>query len=57
VRGIAMVTLDQADIVRHNLVQRIVEAYEPRRKPVPMMEHDQGDGIGGRVETAQVDAE
>ena len=32
VKGIAMVTLEQSDIVRHNLVQRIVEAYEPRKK-------------------------
>ncbi len=29
VKGIAFVTLDQRDIVRHNLVQRIVEAYAP----------------------------
>ncbi len=32
VKGIAMVTLEQADIVRHNLVQRIVEAYEPNKR-------------------------
>ncbi len=32
VKGIAMVTLEQSDIVRHNLVQRIVEAYEVKRK-------------------------
>ena len=32
IKGVAMVTLDGADIVRHSLVQRIVEAYgqEPR---------------------------
>ena len=30
VKGVAMVVLEQADIVRHNLVQRIVEAYEPK---------------------------
>jgi len=29
ISGIAMHTLDKTDIVRHNLVQRIVEAYEP----------------------------
>ncbi len=29
VPGVAMVTLEQADIVRHSLVQRIVEAYGP----------------------------
>lgn len=34
VRGIAFCTLTQADIVRHNLVQRIVEAYGP--SPVQM---------------------
>ncbi len=27
VKGVAMVTLNQADIVRHSLVQRVVEAY------------------------------
>jgi phosphate starvation-inducible PhoH-like protein len=32
VKGIAMVTLEQSDIVRHNLVQRIVEAYEVKKK-------------------------
>ena len=32
VKGIAMVTLEQSDIVRHNLVQRIVEAYEPKKR-------------------------
>lgn len=32
VKGIAMVVLEQADIVRHNLVQRIVEAYEPNKQ-------------------------
>jgi phosphate starvation-inducible PhoH-like protein len=26
--GVAFVTLDQSDIVRHRLVQKIVEAYE-----------------------------
>lgn len=34
VNGIAFVTLDRADIVRHSLVQKIVEAYgEDRRDP------------------------
>jgi phosphate starvation-inducible PhoH-like protein len=32
VKGIAMVTLGATDIVRHNLVQRIVDAYESTRK-------------------------
>ena len=30
IKGIAVVKLDRADIVRHRLVQNIVEAYEPR---------------------------
>jgi len=30
VRGISFVTMDERDIVRHNLVQRIVEAYADR---------------------------
>jgi len=33
VPGIGFVTLDQADIVRHSLVQKIVEAYNPTEKP------------------------
>jgi phosphate starvation-inducible protein PhoH and related proteins len=36
INGVAMVVLEKTDIVRHNLVQRIVEAYEPpklRRHP------------------------
>jgi phosphate starvation-inducible PhoH-like protein len=32
VRGVAMVSLGQPDIVRHSLVQRIVDAYEATRK-------------------------
>ncbi len=32
-RGVAMLTLDGADIVRHDLVQRIVAAYEPNQTP------------------------
>jgi len=40
VKGIAMVTLEQSDIVRHNLVQRIVEAYEPRKRPAPAPKDD-----------------
>ena len=34
VKGVSMVTLGQTDIVRHNLVQRIVDAYDSVRKPV-----------------------
>ncbi len=33
VSGVAMVTLSGTDIVRHNLVQRIVEAYEVKGSP------------------------
>ena len=33
VPGIGFVTLEQSDIVRHSLVQRIVEAYGPGEKP------------------------
>ena len=29
IKGVAMVTLEQSDIVRHSLVQRVVEAYGP----------------------------
>ncbi len=32
VKGVAFVTLDQTDIVRHSLVQRIVEAYAPPKR-------------------------
>lgn len=31
IRGISFVTMDKSDIVRHRLVQRIVEAYESQR--------------------------
>jgi len=34
VPGVGMVTLDRTDIVRHNLVQRIVDAYGGDEKPV-----------------------
>ena len=30
IKGIATVTLDRSDIVRHRLVQNIVNAYETR---------------------------
>lgn len=33
IRGISFVYLEKADIVRHNLVQRIVEAYEEHEEP------------------------
>lgn len=35
VKGIAKIEFDKGDIVRHKLVQRIVEAYEKRTKPAP----------------------
>jgi phosphate starvation-inducible PhoH-like protein len=35
VKGIAKVEFDVKDIVRHKLVQRIVEAYEKRAKEPP----------------------
>ena len=42
VKGIAKVEFDVKDIVRHKLVQRIVEAYEKRSKepPAPKVEKD-----------------
>jgi phosphate starvation-inducible PhoH-like protein len=33
INGIALVRLNQSDIVRHHLVQKIVEAYEARTPP------------------------
>ncbi len=42
--GVALTTLDQADIVRHSLVQRIVEAYgENKPKPQTFIEQEPGD--------------
>lgn len=35
VKGIAKIEFDKGDIVRHKLVQRIVEAYEKRKKTTP----------------------
>lgn len=47
-RGIAFAALDKADIVRHNLVQRIVEAYdrtgEKRRSPNKSADYDENVG-------------
>ena len=44
-RGIAFATLDKADIVRHSLVQRIVEAYDKtdkkRKRPDKMADFDE----------------
>jgi phosphate starvation-inducible PhoH-like protein len=34
VKGIARIEFDKSDIVRHKLVQRIVEAYEAKEKMV-----------------------
>jgi phosphate starvation-inducible protein PhoH and related proteins len=34
IKGIGTVTLDKEDIVRHRLVQSIVEAYEHEREPI-----------------------
>ena len=39
-KGIAKVEFDKGDIVRHKLVQRIVEAYEKRRPLTPKGEKD-----------------
>jgi phosphate starvation-inducible PhoH-like protein len=41
VKGIAKVEFDVKDIVRHKLVQRIVEAYEKRVPPTPKGEKDE----------------
>ncbi|MEM9347108.1 MAG: PhoH family protein [Planctomycetota bacterium] len=52
-KGIAMSTLDGADIVRHSLVQRVVEAYgEQSRKPQTDFIQDVIDGI----ETSEKDS-
>ena len=40
VKGIAKVEFDVKDIVRHKLVQRIVEAYEKRLSPTPKGEKE-----------------
>jgi len=49
--GIGFVTLDKQDIVRHRLVQRIVEAYGPgeHEQPAPA---ELADGEGGPPERA-----
>jgi len=40
VKGVAIIALEQSDIVRHNLVQRIVEAYEPSPKKAQAATHE-----------------
>ncbi|MBX3386690.1 MAG: PhoH family protein [Phycisphaeraceae bacterium] len=47
VKGIAFVNLTQADIVRHNLVQRIVEAYGPTPVQTQAKPRDDEDERGG----------
>jgi len=37
VPGVGVVTLDKSDIVRHPLVQRIVDAYESAEPPAPVL--------------------
>ena len=46
VKGIAKVEFDVKDIVRHKLVQRIVEAYEKRMPPTPKGEKEKGKQEG-----------
>jgi phosphate starvation-inducible PhoH-like protein len=53
VPGIGFVTLEQTDIVRHSLVQRIVEAYNPN--PTPPRGR-RGRGPENQPETADGDA-
>jgi phosphate starvation-inducible PhoH-like protein len=53
VPGIGFVTLEQTDIVRHSLVQRIVEAYNPNPTP-PRGRRDRGPE--NQPETADGDA-
>ncbi len=45
IRGISFVTLDKQDIVRHRLVQRIVEAYGHEQHPGSTV--DAGDPVDG----------
>jgi phosphate starvation-inducible PhoH-like protein len=48
IRGISFVTLDKHDIVRHRLVQRIVEAYGDQEHPGSTVDAgDPADGMGG----------
>jgi phosphate starvation-inducible PhoH-like protein len=46
IRGISFVTLDKSDIVRHRLVQRIVEAYGDAGAEAPPI-FDAGDPPDG----------
>lgn len=45
IKGIAKVEFDQKDIVRHKLVQRIVEAYENRRKIINTTPPENGEKL------------
>ncbi|MCC7407838.1 MAG: PhoH family protein, partial [Phycisphaeraceae bacterium] len=51
VRGAAFVTLGQVDIVRHSLVQRIVDAYgnTTRRGPEPAVDAGEQEAPGQEV--------
>lgn len=46
VRGVAFMALGQSDIVRHSLVQRIVQAYAPVRRPASAPDLDQPPDTG-----------
>jgi phosphate starvation-inducible PhoH-like protein len=49
IKGIGIVTLDRADIVRHRLVQNIVDAYERQTDSRPRKDRDKeapGRGVG-----------
>jgi phosphate starvation-inducible PhoH-like protein len=42
-RGVEMVTLDRSDVVRHELVQRIIDAYENARDTRPVEEPERAE--------------
>lgn len=44
IKGVAMVTLDRADIVRHDLVQRVVQAYGPQERSAGVQIRDEPGG-------------
>jgi hypothetical protein len=62
VEGLAFVHFDEADVVRHHLVQRIIHAYEEHKakigeqRPLPLSEESSGADFATHAEDAYQDA-
>ena len=46
VKGIGIVSLDRTDVIRHPLVQTIIDAYDPQEGATPQTDLKRHDGLG-----------